>query len=95
MKDIDLEVYLPSTGEMAVVQIKSETNQTDAEKCVKDMIKHGRDKIFFVYHTGNVKLDKEIEYEGSIASIIEINVDKLSEMILDAGLFNWLLKKVN
>ena len=44
--------------------------------------------MFYVYHTAN----SELRVEDERISIVGPN--RLAELVLETGLFNWLLKKV-
>ena len=87
-KTKDLDLILPSTNERAFVQVKSKTTQAELEDYI------GRfeelavfDKMFFVYHSGkDVATDDE--------RVFVIGPEKLAEMVMDAGLATWLLRKV-
>lgn len=89
-KTIDIEMLLPSTQERAFVQVKSKTENNQIQYYIDELDKREdeKEKMFFVYHTS-----EEIK-ETENKNIILIGPQKLSEMILDAGLFSWLLKKV-
>lgn len=86
MKDTDINMFLPSTGEEAVVQVKSNTYQAELE-CYLENLSGRANKIFYVYHTGAIEQIKE---DG----IYLITGKELAEMIFNAGLFEWLFKKV-
>ncbi len=78
---------LPSTRERAFVQVKSETTQNQYEEYFQAFGESRYDRMFFVYHTG------ETVYEGDRVTVI--GPERLSEMILDAGLVSWLINKVS
>jgi len=86
-KTIDIEMYLPSTDEYAFAQVKSETNQKQLEKYEKTMAQRTDKYMFYVYHTAK----KELVPNDDTTKLI--NAHKLADMVLSAGLFNWLLKK--
>lgn len=87
-KLVDLDLLQSLTGERAFVQIKSTAQQSDfdaykfkfSESCAYD-------KMFFVWHTGNLN---DTEDSGTIM----IGPDQMPRMVLDAGLFSWLRRKV-
>lgn len=89
-KTIDIEMVLPSTQEQAFVQVKSRTDDKQLQYYIDklDEREDEKEKMFFVYHTS-----EEIQ-EPENKMIILVGPQKLSEMVLDAGLFTWLLKKV-
>jgi hypothetical protein len=89
-KMLDLDIILPSTGERAFVQVKSKTDSAELAKYTAQLDDRGPfDKMFFVFHssTGNVESDDD--------RVVVIGPEKLSEMILDACLANWLIRKVS
>lgn len=47
----------------------------------------GYDLMFYVFHSGDAKTDDE--------RVIVIGPEKFSEMVIDAGLVNWLVRKVS
>lgn len=93
-KTIDIEILLPSTEESAFVQVKSHTKAGELESYIKQhqervRVKQKNEKMFYVFHS-----PKDIKMEINDDNIKLINSEKLAKMVLDAGLFNWLLEKV-
>ncbi|MCX5823878.1 MAG: hypothetical protein NTY86_10340 [Deltaproteobacteria bacterium] len=87
-KTLDLDLVLPSTGERAFVQIKSETNSGKlADYVVKFNELDFYNRMFFVYHSGKAETDDD--------RVIVIGPEKLAEMAVDAGLATWLIQKVS
>ncbi|MGN6148716.1 MAG: hypothetical protein ACTHPD_09275, partial [Rhizomicrobium sp.] len=89
-KTVDLELVLPTTGERAFVQIKSQANAaglSDYTKKFDDSAAY--DRMFFVWHTGTIKGDKAGD------EVTLIGPARLSKMVLDAGLSSWLKDKVS
>ena len=79
---------LPSTGERAFVQVKSRTTSHELAEYVTALDQAGPfDRMFFVYHTGAISTDDD--------RIVVIGADKLSEMVVEAGLTSWLIRKVS
>lgn len=94
----DIEMILPSTNERAFVQIKTKTNENEFKKYIKDFREwqkniETKSSFFYVYHTSK-DIDISAFGKDEIKDIHLINDKKLAKMILDAGLFDWLLKKV-
>jgi hypothetical protein len=87
-KTLDLAVELPSTGEQAWIQVKSETSKdqlaTYAEKL--DALPYGR--LFYVHHTGRVGPSTD-------PRVVIIGPEKVAELVVDAGLVGWLIDKVS
>ena len=87
-KTIDIELILPTTGETAFVQVKSRTNQAQLDDYIERFGERSDGRMFYVYHSAN----RELRGEGDRVSIVGPN--RLAELVLETGLFDWLLKKV-
>lgn len=89
-KTVDMELILPSTGEVAFVQVKSATNQREFEEEYQarfaEMQQFAPVRMFFVYHTGAISCSME--------GVTVIDPLRLAKMVLDAGLVWWLIDKV-
>ncbi len=87
-KTLDLDLMLPSTGERAFVQIKSHTTSAELAGYVSTL---GEDstysRMFYVYHSGQASTDDD--------RVTVIGPEKLAEMVVDAGLVDWLVRKVS
>lgn len=89
-KTVDLELILPSTAERAFVQVKSQATSAALNDYVARLAEaDAYDRMFFVWHTG------DIAEESSPAGVILLGPQKLSRMVLDAGLSSWLREKVS
>jgi hypothetical protein len=89
-KTVDFDLVLPSTGERAFVQVKAQTQESNfQEYSDRFAATDAYDKMFFVWHTGEVRTDDET---GNISLI---GPDRLAQMVLDAGLTSWLREKVS
>jgi hypothetical protein len=87
-KTLDLDLMLPSTGERAFVQVKSKTSSAELSEYVGQLEEHGPyDRMFYVFHSGEAETDDE--------RVTIIGPEKLAELVLDAGLVNWLIRKVS
>jgi hypothetical protein len=87
-KTLDLDLVLPSTGERAIVQVKSDTNPAELAEYVGRLDTLGPyDRMFFVYHSGEAETDDE--------RVTVIGPEKLADMVVDAGLATWLIRKVS
>ena len=86
-KTVDIELLLPSTGETAFVQVKSKTDQTQLDDYVSRFETHGDARMFYVYHSAKTPIAVDNK------RVVLIGPEKLAEMILEAGLFDWLLNK--
>lgn len=86
-KTLDLDLFLPSTGERAFVQVKSKTNSVELADYVAKLDElDSYNRMFFIYHSGKAETDDE--------RVIVIGPEKLAEMTVDAGLATWLIRKV-
>lgn len=89
-KTVDLELVLPSTGERAFVQIKSQANAGHLEDYAARFDQADLyDRMFFVWHSGTLSADDTQD------GITLIGPERLSRMVLDAGLSSWLREKVS
>jgi hypothetical protein len=86
-KTIDIELVLPTTGETAFVQVKSQTDQAQLNKYINEFGERDDGRMFYVYHNARAPLRCTDE------RVVLIGPDRLAAMVLDAGLFDWLLKK--
>jgi hypothetical protein len=87
-KTLDLDIMLPSTGERAIVQVKSHTTSSELADYVSKLDQLGPyDRMFYVYHSGDAGADDD--------RVTVIGPEKLAELVLDAGLANWLVRKVS
>lgn len=87
-KTLDLDLMLPSTGERAFVQVKSRTSQAEFDEYAAHFeALDSYDRMFFVYHSGAANSDDE--------KMTVIGPEKLAEMVVDAGLVTWLVRKVS
>jgi hypothetical protein len=85
---LDLDLMLPSTGERAFVQVKSKTTPAELAEYVGKLDVFGSyDRMFYVYHSGEADSDDH--------RVIVIGPQKLAELAVDAGLANWLIRKVS
>lgn len=88
-KMLDLDVVLPSTGERALVQIKSQSTHAELADYVSQFEADGSfDKLIYVFHTGDVTA---IERDD----VLVIGPEKVAELALDAGLMRWLIEKAS
>jgi hypothetical protein len=87
-KTLDLDLMLPSTGERAFVQVKSKTTSAELAEYVGQLEEHGPyDRMFYVFHSGEAETDDE--------RVSIVGPERLAVLVLDAGLVNWLIRKVS
>jgi hypothetical protein len=87
-KTLDLDLVLPSTRERAFVQVKAHTTQAELLKymgMISDLGPYSR--MFFVYHSGIANTDD--------GRVVVIGPEELAELVVDAGLVNWLIQKIS
>lgn len=87
MKDIDMELIQPVTGERAVVQVKSKTTQTELDEYAHRLQNYGA-KVFYVYHTPAALLTNRHQH------INFMNVEQLADAALRSGMVDWLINKM-
>jgi hypothetical protein len=89
-KTVDLELVLPSTAERAFIQVKSQATTAALQEYASRLAEADAfERMFFVWHTGNI-----VEGDGP-EGVTLIGPQKLSRMVLDAGLSSWLRDKVS
>jgi hypothetical protein len=86
-KTLDIDLVLPSTGDRAFVQVKAKTSSQELAEYV-DKIEDGPyDRMFYVFHSG--------EAETGDSRVTLIGPEKLADLVMDAGLVGWLIRKVS
>ena len=86
-KTLDLELLLPTTGERAIVQVKSATSQAQLEEYIGRFGAMAADKYFYVYHSSKHSLD------AGDSGIHLMDAPVLADQALKAGLVDWLIAK--
>jgi hypothetical protein len=89
-KTTDIELVLPVTGERAMVQIKSQTDQAELEDYIAAFNRWDRQRLFYVYHTAKTPI-----LSAQDPRVTVIGPDRLSSFVLRAGLVEWLLEKTS
>jgi hypothetical protein len=85
----DLELELPLTGERAIVQVKSQLEQSAAGKIARELVDAAGDaRVFIAYHTSSEQLAVDQE------NITLIGPDALAAHVVDLGLTTWVMGKV-
>ena len=88
-KDTDLVLQQQATGEIAFVQVKSKATQAVLNDYIDRYRSSGiYDRMFFVCHTPGKKLTLD---EDKLIHVWTGN--KLAEVAVKAGLFDWLIEK--
>ena len=86
-KTLDLDLVLPSTGERAFVQVKSKTTSQELAEYVATLEDSPFDRMFYVFHSGEATTDDE--------RVSVIGPESLADLVMDAGLVDWLIRKVS
>jgi len=92
MKFSDIELEDPITGEMYQVQVKSTATPRDLKEYINTFGGGKYRRLFFVVHTPDKKLAETPQPKDSPMEIILPR--RLSEMVVELGLLNWLLNKI-
>lgn len=88
-KTLDLDIVLPSTGERAFVQVKSKTSSAELADYVGRIGDGPYSRMFFVFHSGDPTL---VEPDPRVTLI---GPEQLSDLVMEAGLAGWLVRKVS
>jgi hypothetical protein len=88
-KTVDLELLLPTTGERAFVQIKSQASKKHILDYLNRFSATQYDRMFFVWHSGNVG---DVEDADGVTFL---GPEQLAKMVLDTGLSSWLRDKAS
>lgn len=91
MKFSDIELEDPINDERYQVQVKSAATFQDFMDYSQDFTTDKYRKLFFVVHTPDEKLSKMQPNESPVQLVLP---NRLSEMVVDHGLTNWLMNKV-
>jgi len=86
-KTIDIDLVLPSTGERAFVQVKSKTTSQELNEYVATLEDSPFSRMFYVFHTGEAETDD--------IRVTVIGPEQLADLVVDAGLVDWLIRKVS
>ena len=93
-KGIDLDLYSPSTEKRVFVQIKSYTDRKQLDEYVSkfqsEYKNYGYSEMYYVYHSG---LENIAEKQYQDKEVKLINSHKMAELVISAGLVQWLIKK--
>lgn len=85
-KLVDLDLELPSTEERAFVQVKARSSQKELDRYIDLLGQESFSRMFYVFHTGNLSTDS--------AQVSLIGPQRLARMTIEAGLADWVLRKV-
>jgi len=90
-KDIDLDVYSPTTQKRAFVQIKSTTSQAELKAYIGTFNEYEQfDEMYFIYHTCYTDLSS---LESCYPNVHLWGLKRISALVVNAGLVEWLINK--
>lgn len=90
-KDIDLDVFSPVTQKRAFVQIKSSSNVHTFQHYIKLFSEYEQyDEMYFVVHTSGDDLRNVTDEKTNIHLM---DLDRIADLVINAGLVNWLITK--
>lgn len=91
-KFIDLDLISPVTGNRAFVQIKSQADINKFRNCIKQYKTMKQyNEMYFVVHTTNGSFNTWQD----TTDVKLFDVNKLSNLVVTAGLTNWLIQKTS
>lgn len=90
-KDIDLDLLMPVTEIRAFVQIKASSNQNEFDDYYNSFEENDLfQEMYYVIHTESTPIYVSPEKKN----VHLIKIDKIVDLIISAGLVNWVLEKV-
>ena len=93
MKDIDLMLEQPLTGERASVQVKSAADQSVLNTCVEAFEAHtSANRFFFVCHSPRSALSVITSGDRPIDLW---TIERLASAAVDQGLTGWLIERAD
>ena len=90
MEFMDMEYLDPINKETYAVQVKSGANKSDFINYAEKFNERVNRKFFFIAFNPDSSLE---QYKNENVNIELLFGDKLSELIFDLGLLNWVLNK--
>lgn len=90
-KDIDLDIFSPVSQKRAFVQVKSTTTADQIQNYREIFSQHHQyDEMYFVFHTFLGSL-KNLSINDPRVTLWDIS--RVAELVINAGLIDWLLAK--
>ena len=86
-KTLDLDLILLSTRERAFVQVKSKTSTAELDEYVAKIEGGPYDRMFYVFHSGEAETDDP--------RVTVIGPEELADLVMEAGLISWLIRKAS
>lgn len=92
LKDVDLIVEQPFTGERMVVQVKSKAAQAVVEDYARRFANRGgAEKLLFVCHSPTGTLREQVQMDGRSMRIM--TNPEIARRVIDCGLASWVLDR--
>lgn len=93
-ESIDIELYSSIVEERAVVEIKSESNLQEFNEYKRRFLKMNQyDKYFYIVHSPLNDLKKYHTEDDDISIYLYFD-DKISELVINYGLVDWLVDRL-
>jgi hypothetical protein len=92
LKYVDLELEDPITKDKYQVQVKSKASLNEFKEYTRQFNGKNFRKLYFVVHSPEKALANHVSKKQNIELVLP---KKLAEMIVDLGLIDWVLTKVN
>jgi hypothetical protein len=90
-KDIDLDLFSPTTQRRAFVQIKTATTAKQFHEYLIAFREYDKyDEMYYVYHTSSDSLETLIENESNVHLW---GVQRIAQIVVSTGLMEWLINK--
>ncbi len=88
MPVIDLLIDQPITGETAWVQVKSKSRQAEFDTYVRRFVEAGTaQRLYYVCHT----LTKPLTVPDDVEGVTVLTGEPLARLVIEVGLFQWLI----
>ena len=91
-KDIDLDVLSPVTQKRAFIQIKSSTKAEDIKTYYEYFLQYDQyNEMYFIFHTFYGNINEIPIIDDSRVHIWDVS--RVAELVIHAGLIDWLITK--
>lgn len=92
LKDVDMELVDPLTGDIYQVQVKAEAGLSDFTRYAKNVSQDACRKFYFVVHSPSAELAKHDPSEDEQVELFTPR--RTAEMVTNLGLVEWLMAKI-
>ena len=90
MAEVDLVIEQPTLEERATVQVKSRASQAVLDDHIERYRRSGASRTFFVCHSPDGALSSGVDD----ARVHVWTGDRLAELAVKSGLYDWLIERV-